>query len=393
MWNTFKYTILSLVKEKNILIWAFAFPLILASIFNAMFANLDEGTAFEPIPVAIVDNTSYRAEEAFVQMVEALAEPGEAQMLVPQTVESDALAQQLLKDGSVLGIYQVDGNGTPALTVSNAAPFSYNMEGVKRTILKDLLDNYLHKRIVVEGIAAENPAALANPSFIESLYTQESYTEEISITANNVSGSIRYFYALLGFAAIMCAQIAMLAVVHTQSNLSRLGARRAVGATTRTQTLAATLLASWLLSFICLLVAFCYMRFVLGIDFGRDAASLFALVIAALMTTALGALLGAIPKLNEGTKMGIHTGLSCLLALFAGLYGEPAMELADTVARSAPALQTVNPARQVTDLFYSLYYYDGYEHFFGIVLILLGITAVLFAGAALLMRRQRYASL
>jgi ABC-type multidrug transport system permease subunit len=230
-------------------------------------------------------------------------------------------------------------------------------------------------------------------SFIQSLYEQRSYTNDISIVANEATTTVRYFYALLGFASIMAAMIGMVAIVRTQANLSALGARRSVGATSRTKTLVATLAAAWLVSYVCLLVAFCYMRFVLGINFGRDIESMLGLLVASFMTCGLGAFIGAIPKLGEGSKSGILTGLSCLMSLFAGLYGEPTMALADNLAKNAPVIQLLNPARQVTELFYSLYYYDTYESFFTTILILLISGAVLFICAAVFMRRQRYASL
>jgi ABC-type multidrug transport system permease subunit len=68
------------------------------------------------------------------------------------------------------------------------------------------------------------------------------------------------------------------------------------------------------------------------------------------------------------------------------------MQLADRVARQAPYLQVVNPVKQVSNLFYSLYFYDSYGPFVRALTILLVMAAVLFAFALILMRRQRYAS-
>ena len=47
----------------------------------------------------------------------------------------------------------------------------------------------------------------------------------------------------------------------------------------------------------------------------------------------------------------------------------------------------------MTDLFYSLYVYTDLEPFFQTIGVLLAITAIFALVAALLMRRQRYASL
>ena len=117
------------------------------------------------------------------------------------------------------------------------------------------------------------------------------------------------------------------------------------------------------------------------------------LAVAALMTTSLGALIGAMPAIPLAAKGGVLTGITCLLSLFAGLYGTPALHLADQIAREAPWAAAINPAKQVTDLFYSLYVYTDLEPFFQTIGVLLVITAIFALAAALLMRRQRYASL
>ena len=48
MFNVFKGTLLALMREKAIFIWALAFPIILATMFVFMFSNLDASGAFSP---------------------------------------------------------------------------------------------------------------------------------------------------------------------------------------------------------------------------------------------------------------------------------------------------------------------------------------------------------
>ena len=140
-----------------------------------------------------------------------------------------------------------------------------------------------------------------------------------------------------------------------------------------------------------LLLAFAYMRFVLGVEFGgRDGLAMLALAACALMSTALGAAIGAIPKISIPGKTGIATGITCFCALFAGLYGEPSMQLADRVSQSAPWAVLVNPAAQAANAFYDLTYYDSLAPFFATLCVLAVMAAVFFVVAALLMRRQNY---
>ena len=394
MLNTFKYTIIALVKEKNVFFWALIFPAVLATLFSIMFADMDESLSFRPIATSVVEDTNYASAtaEPFREMLKALAATGDGQMLELYPVKNLDEAKQLLNDGTVVGFFLLDNKATPELYITSPRMFT-DSDSINQTILKNIVDNYIRAQQSINTIAKENPLVLSDPRVLEILSSRTSYTEEINLLANKASGSVRYFYALLGFLSVIAGMVGLIAVSRTQANLSALGARRTCGATSKTKTLAATLLASWLLAFSCMTLAFCYMRFVLGIGFDRELACVLGIAVASLMSTSLGACIGSIPKLNEQAKAGIVSGLSCFLGLFSGLYGEPSMKLADSLARSAPLLQTVNPSRQVTDLFYSLYFYDGYDHFFQAILVLLITSVVLFVISTFFLRRHRYASL
>lgn len=82
--------------------------------------------------------------------------------------------------------------------------------------------------------------------------------------------------------------------------------------------------------------------------------------------------------------------LTCLLSLFAGLYGEPTMELADTIAQALPAATWLNPVCLIRDLFYTVYYYDTLVPFSLRLAACAGIAAVLLAVSAACMRRSAH---
>ena len=395
MWNTFKYTMLSILRERSVIVWVILFPLILATLFNAMFSGVEE-TAYDlgEIPVAIVDNSEGDAGSAFDQTVEALSD-GDDALLAPTRVDTHDEAFALLKSGDAIGLVTLDADGWPSLETSPGnGDVGLSMEQIKRTVLADLVDDFCRSREAAEDIIANNPMALANPDVIESFSARTDYTTSLAITHSKTQESVRYFYALLGFAAFMAAMVGLNAVGNIQPNISPLGARRALSGTSRVRMLTGAIAASWVVSFAALLLAFAYIRFVLGVEFGgREPLCVLALGVAAFMATAFGALIGALPSIPFPAKGGILTGITCLLSLFAGLYGTPAMNLADQVAREAPWAATINPVKQVTDLFYSLYVYTDLGPFFQTLGVLAIITALFALVAALLMRRQRYASL
>lgn len=393
MFNVFKGALTVLTRKRELFIWSLAFPILLSTMFMLMFANLDDATAFDPVATAVVADAHYDEATAFSSVIDELGEEGDDQLLDIRTFATVDEARNALTTGEVIGIVSVEADGTPKLAVSPDSG-GLGVEQIGRTILDTVMNTYVRNADLLASLAADNPLALADPDLVEEALTHGNATVQVSLTHSTPVQSVRYYYALLGMAALFCGQVGMLAICETQPNLTPLGARRAIGATSRGKTLVATLAASWAISFACLLVAFLFIRFVVGVDFaGREGMCVVAIAVAALFATSLGTLLGSLPKVGFGVKTGLLTGLTCLLSLFAGLYGEPCMDLADQIAREAPVLAAVNPAKVVTDAFYSLYYYDSLVPFAEKAGILLIMTVVLFAVSALFVRRQRYASL
>ena len=189
----------------------------------------------------------------------------------------------------------------------------------------------------------------------------------------------------------MSMSVSLIAVSSTRANTAAVGARRQVSAASPARQLVVAMAASFTVSFAALLLAFAFMLAVLGVEFGgREALAVVALAVCALMATGLGAVVGAIPGLSQASKMGLATGLTCFCSLFAGLYGEPAMQLSDSLAQSAPWAQLMNPAVQAASAFYDLTYYDALQPFFSTIGVLALMALAFFAVAALLMRRQNY---
>ena len=170
---------------------------------------------------------------------------------------------------------------------------------------------------------------------------------------------VRFYYALLGMASIFAAQLADESVWRLQPTSSADGARRAVSGTSRMRLLIPTIGACWAVSTAFLAIAFGYICLTAHIDFsGREGLCLIGIAVelAFLRHRSPG---GRFPgRMGSDSRRGILTALTCLLSLFAGLYGEPTMELADSVAHVFPAATWINPVCLIRDLLYSVYYYD-----------------------------------
>ena len=406
----FVHTVRMLLRRRDVLIWVVLFPLALATLFQIMFSNFDEYYRVEPASCVVVDDENYRSPQAmfFREMLDAVSEPDDDQVLSVSMVATPDEGRAAVLAGDAAACITVDNEGLPSMQVSPLS-VSSTTGSLDQSIVRAVLDQYrqtyaeMKQTFMAQPLAQGMQVAPSQESFESFAATpgmQEAAsafmsdavkTQQVDVLRVESSSTIRYFYALMGFASLMSITVTICAVSATRANTSAVGARRQVAGVSPAKQMAVTMAASFVAVFGCLLLAFAYMRFVLGVEFGgRDGLAVVAIATCALMSTALGAAIGAIPSMPTPGKEGLATGITCLCALFAGLYGEPSMQLADQIAQHAPWAALINPAAQAANAFYDLTYYDSLAPFFWTMCVLLVMAAAFFAVAAVLMRRQNY---
>lgn len=397
MGTSFLVSVKSLVRTPSVIVWVLAFPLIMSAIFLFMFSGMRTDGVVDPVPVALVapaDEKDDASAGSFTQVVKALAEPGEDQLLDLRRVGTADEAEVLLASGEIDGYFEIASDGAPALTVGSAYTLASadGASAVNRTILETVASSYVQSRALLEEVAQRDPAALADPAAVTDALGIQVAVERVQITHARPEEIVRYYYALLGMSTLMASQAGMLAVAYAQPGVSALGARRAVSGTSRLRQLAGCALGAWAVSTVALTLAFAFLRLVAGVDFGgREGLALVAVAVCALLATALGACVGALP-LSAGisARSGILTALTCVLSLFAGLYGTTAMELADNLAHTLPWTSWMNPTKLVCDTFYALYYYTSLAPFAARLAACMAGALALLAVAGAIFRRQSY---
>ena len=443
MWTTFKATVRTLLLTPSAVVWTLIFPIVLATVFNFMFEPMRSTGSVEAVKVAVVADDAWE-DSPFSQVVDTLSEADEP-LLAVHPVATEQEARELIAEGSVAGAYIVDavgnegnaeqsgsdeldavdaagpadaagaasGSGTAAgssdvSTVTSSAgstgapriilapagsgtgsDASYD---VNRAILESVVTSYLQSEALIEELATHDPVALSDPTTIENALGLSVSVREVSLTHAQPDSMVRFYYALLGMASIFAAQLAGESVWHLQPTSSAAGARRTVSSTSRMRLLIPTIGACWAISTTFLAIAFGYICLTAHIDFsGREGLCLVGIAASSLLSCGIGALVGALPgRMGSDSRRGILTALTCLLSLFAGLYGEPTMELADTVAHVFPAATWLNPVCLIRDLFYTVYYYDTLVPFSLRLAACAGIAAVLLAVSAACMRRSAH---
>ena len=423
MWSTFLNTMRVNLREKSSVFWLFCFPIILSTMFMGMFGNIGEVYEIHTMRFAVVADANFCRATHARQMLHAMqrnplrnegcgnamegAAPDTASgqvgselrnLLELQAVSNVKEAKGLINaDHGVRGYINATEDGLLNLTISRASVASVNDDtgnsgfSASLNILHGAVGMFNRRAITVTELLNTDSGVFRDATFTKEMGDTPTFTKVVSPTHFKPTESVRFYYALLAMTALMSMTFATTTVCATQANLSALGMRRSLAPLSKFNQLMGGFLASWLCASVSMVVATLYVHFVCKVDFGgRWPVLVLALLLASLTANALGTLIGSLPKLTSGVKIGITTALSCVLSIFSGLYGTGAMNLSDWTQRNAPGFAIVNPTQQITNLFYDLLHYDSYAPSLRTSGILLAMTVLALTLSTIFLRRQRY---
>lgn len=377
MLTVFLYQVLRLLRDRVLLVWTLGFPVVLSLIFMAMFSNLDKVYEATPMSFGVVQDEAYRTAPGLDAVVERIsADDADHHLITKVTHSTVAQAEAAAKRGETNGYLAVEGSD-PVLHVTQQGN-----EAETTRVLRVVMDSYTQRRAEYVALAKAGAA----PEKLAALETDQAFTRSISVTPSPVKPQTPYYFALLAFACGMGTTVAMVAVKGTMA-VSPVGARQTLAGLPRWKVLTATLAASWVCVFVCLLVAFAFMASVVGVDFGPHVLlCLVAIGVCSLMASAVGAALGTLARL----EIGMISGFTSLLSLFTGLYGPASQSLASSIEQHAPLLAQANPLWQTARCFYGLLYYDSLAPFARSCAVLLGMTCLFLTIALIRARRMTH---
>ena len=377
MLTVFLYQVLRLLRDRVLLVWTLGFPVVLSLIFMAMFSNLDKVYEATPMSFGVVQNEAYRTAPGLDAVVERIsADDADHHLITKVTHSTVAQAEAAARRGETNGYLTVE-SGEPVLHVTQQGN-----EAETTRVLRVVMDSYTQRRAEYVALAKAGAA----PEKLAALETDQAFTRSISVTPSPVKPQTHYYFALLAFACGMGTTVATVAVKGIMA-VSPVGARQTLAGLHRWKVLTATLAASWVCVFACLVVAFAFMALVVGVDFGPHVLlCLVAIGVCSLMASAVGAALGTLARL----EIGMISGFTSLLSLFTGLYGPASQSLASSIEQHAPLLAQANPLWQTARCFYGLLYYDSLEPFTRSCAVLLGMTCLFLTIALIRARRMTH---
>lgn len=387
--HNFKYALKTLFRDKMLIFWTFAFPIILGTFFNMAFSNIESSDKLEIINIAIVDNEDFKNNEIFKESFKTLSDETNEDRLFDTKYVAEEEAKKLLEEDKITG-YMILEDNKPKVVVTtsgiNETILKYVTEEITQTseIISNLAEDEIKKEMMTGNYNVDYEKIYKN--ILEMTQNQEAKIENIS--NSNLSYTMIEFYTLIAMACLYGGMLAMVAINQKLPNMSSNGKRVAVAPTSKGKVILSSVLASYLIQLIGLALLFLYTIFVLKVDYGTNLPFIILLgMVGSLAGLAMGLAIGTLFKTNDNVKTGILLSITMFGCFLSGMMGVNMKYIIDT---NLPIVNKINPASMITDGFYSLYYYDTFDRFYFNIASLLIFAFIMIMISYLSLRRQKY---
>ncbi len=390
--HNFKYSLKTLLRNKGLIFWTFAFPIILGTLFNLAFSDIENKETLDIIDIAIVNNEEFKTDTYFTESFKVLSKKKEPNQLFNIKYTNLSTAQSLLKEKKITG-YLLFENHEVKITV--------NDKGYNETILRSVVDELSSQKEMLETITTKEITD-SYKSGNQNVNYEKIYQDTLNLInstipkLNNISNSnLSYtmieYYTLLAMACLYGALISMFVTNKKIANMSSAGKRTSVSPANKKTLLLGSFLASYLVQLLGILILYLYTIFVIKVDYGSNTFLVFLLLMAgSLAGLTLGIAISTVLKSNENTKTGILISLTMLASFLSGMMGITMKYIIDT---NIPILNKINPAAMITDGFYSLYYYSTLDRFYFNIISLLIFSVIMLFISYQGLRRDKYDSI
>lgn len=368
--TAFKYNLLLTLRERSVLFWSLAFPLLLATFFSMAFSNLYTSEIIrEPIRLAYVapeqPNPLYDLRAILGEI--PLGESGEAQLFHISAAQDEQQARQWVLD-----------NQADAAVLDGAVPkLMTNRVGASQVVVKQVLDQVNATKQTITSLMRQNP--LTPIAQVTQGLNEASYTRPVSINKGRMSPDIIYYFALLAMTCLGACSAGAIVIIRQQANKSAEGARFAVSPANKWLRVSAAGLATWLVQLAMTYIVLAFMTLVLGKRLGDDLPYLMVVLAAGtLMGFLLGMAVACVVRGSENVILGVTTAVYLFSSFLTGLMSIQVKRLVDTMM---PWLSRVNPGTMIVDALYSLYYYqqNNYQYLINMLIacaLFLAVVAV-----------------
>lgn len=389
-YHNLKYSLKTLFRDKGLIFWTFAFPILLGLFFNLAFSDIEKSETLDIIDIAIIDNYEYQnntiIKEAFKELGSSTSNN---QLFNIKYVDIDE-ANKLLDDNKIEGYILLENNDKKIMVKEN---------GVNATVIKSVVDELSTNEKIINELVKDELSTNTNKDInkiYEEVYkkAQNLMTKDNNITdisSKNLSYTVIEFYTLIAMSCLYGGTIGLVAISNNLANMSDKAKRKSISPTSKSSMLLSSLLASYIVQIIGVTLLLLFLYLILKIDFGTNPLFVIILTLSgSLAGLTTGVFIETVLKCNESVKTGIIIAITMFFCCLAGMMGITLKYVIDT---NIPILNIINPANMITDGFYSLYYYKTLNRFWFNIASLLIYSLILVLISYKTLRRQKYDSI
>lgn len=383
--HNFKYALKTLFRKKMLIFWTYAFPIILALLFNFAFSGIESEEQLNVIDIAIVNNESYTQNEYYKNSFDVLSNDSSKNKLFNIKYVSEKNAKNLLKDKKITGY----------IDLSEEKNIYVNSNGYKETVIKLVVDELSLNEKMINDII-ENEMINTHDNDINNIYlkainiineaTSNNNTKDV--TTGKLSYTMVEFYTLIAMTCLYGGTIGAAAINQNLANMSNNGKRIAISPVSKAKIVTSSVCASYIVELIGVALLFLFTTLVLKIDYGNNLPLIILTsIIGTLAGLSLGIFVATIFKKNEASKTGIIIAITMLFSFLSGMMGIGMKYIIDT---NLPIINKINPANMITDALYSLYYYQTLNRYWFDIISLLVFSLILIIISIIKLRGQKY---
>ena len=387
--HNLKYNLKVLFKNKSLIFWTFAFPIILGFLVNLAFSNIEESEKLDIISIGIVENE--KLDENFLTAIKYLGDKENKDRLFEIKYLDEDDAEKYLDNSKIDGY----------ISYSDDIKITIKENGINQTIIKNVVDEIIQQSKIAEDVVnktmqdqiSSGNMLIDYASIYKNTYEIAGYSYENTkdISKENISYTMIEYYTLIAMTALYGGIIAMTSLNNNLANMSSKGKRVSIAPVKKSTTILSSLCASYIVQTIGMILLFVFTIFVIKVDYGNNLGKIILLALIGMLAgLSLGTFVGAILKTNEASKVGIIIAITMLGSFLSGMMGITMKYIIDS---NVPILNKLNPASMITDGFYSLYYYDTFNRYYFDIVSLLIFSTILILISCISLRRQKYDSI
>ena len=388
--HNLKYTIKTLFKNKVLIFWTFAFPIVLGLFFNMAFSNIEKDEKLQVFDIAVVNNNAFQKEKIYQDALKKL-EHGKDKLFNIKYV-SQKKANKLLNNSDIKG-YIIFKNDKPEVVIKE--------NGTYQTIIKFVITEINQNKIMIENLSkkeveteiANGNVSIDQEKIVDNILNKikSEKVELQNISNSNLSYMQIEYYTLIAMACMYGGMLWLTAINNSLANMSSKGKRISVSPNKKSVIVLSSAIGSYIVSLVGLVLLLVFLKLILKVDFGNNAFLVILLsLVGNLAGISLGVLIASIFRVSEGAKTGITIAITMFLSVLSGMMG---VTLKYVIDKNIPVVNLINPNNLITDGFYSLYYYDTLSRYFRDISYLLIFIIICLTISFISLRRKKYDSI